>query len=44
MGTNNELQTGLLLKIDSDLRNKGVQNYLQVMIINELYLGLELNK
>ncbi len=44
MGHNNELQVGLLLKIDSDQRNKGVQQYVQVMVINELYLGMEITK
>ena len=42
MGHNNELQVGLLLKVDSELRNKGVQQYVQVMVVNELYLGLEI--
>ncbi len=34
MGLNNELQIGLLLKIDSQSRNKGTENYLQIMIVN----------
>jgi hypothetical protein len=44
MGHNNELQIGLLLKVDSELRNKGSQQYVQVMVVNELYLGLEITK
>jgi hypothetical protein len=35
---------GFLLKVDSELRSKGVQQYVQVMVVNELYLGLEITK
>ena len=44
MGHNNELQIGLLLKIDSEQRQKGIEQYVQVMVVNELYLGLEITK
>lgn len=44
MGHNNELQVGLLLKVDGELRSKGVQNYVQIMVVNELYLGMEITK
>ena len=44
IGHNNVLQTGLILKVDSELRNKGIKQYVQVMVVNELYLGLEITK
>lgn len=35
---------GLLLKVDGELRSKGVGSYVQIMIVNELYLGMEITK
>lgn len=34
MGHNNELQTCFVLKIDQDVRNKGYERFLQVMVVN----------
>jgi hypothetical protein len=44
LGHNNETQLCLVLKMNNELKNNGFKRYFQILVINELYLGMEITK